>query len=264
MTERSDTVVLSDLDLVLSLTDLTLVTPGATEDDVRTLCRRAIQPDPDDVTAPRVAAVCVLPGLVTAAVDELTGTGITVAAVAGDFPTGQAPLEQRLDEVSAALAAGASEIEWPIDRTAFLDGRKEQVGADVIAVRALGDHFMLKVILGSDELPSDTQLRLAVWTAAVGGADMVKSCTGRGSGLTDEDARTMVASVNEYGRAYHRLVGVKFSGQVRTAERASELLTITRAIDGDRRLNPAQFRFGASALLDDVIEARRTVLRNLP
>ncbi|MGQ0630085.1 MAG: deoxyribose-phosphate aldolase [Sporichthyaceae bacterium] len=260
---ESDTVVLADLDLVLSMIDLTLLEPDASEGQVRALCRRAIQPDAEDVTAPRVAAVCVQRHLVGAAVDELTGTGIEVAAVTGNFPSGQAPLEQRLAEVREALDAGASEIDWTIDRTALLDGRKEEVGADVAAVRALGDHFKLKVILGTDELPDDTRVRLAVWTAAISGADMVKSCTGYGSGATDDAVRTMFASVREYERAFRRMVGVKVSGDVRTVERAFRFLAIARSIDGPRRMNPTVFRFGASGLLDEVLEARRTVLRNL-
>jgi hypothetical protein len=43
--------------------------------------------------------VCVYPNLVPVAVDRLRGSGVKVASVATAFPSGQAPLEAKLDEV---------------------------------------------------------------------------------------------------------------------------------------------------------------------
>jgi deoxyribose-phosphate aldolase len=56
------------------------------------------------------------------AVASLEGTGIPVAAVATGFPSGQTPLEQRLAEITAAVAAGASEIDVVVSRPLVLTG----------------------------------------------------------------------------------------------------------------------------------------------
>src|SRR6185295_742605 len=50
-------------------------------------------------TPGKVAAVCVYPNLVPTALERLRGTGVKVASVATAFPSGQAPLEAKLDEV---------------------------------------------------------------------------------------------------------------------------------------------------------------------
>ena len=52
-------------------------------------------------------AVCVYPSRVPEAVKYLKGTNIPVASVAAGFPAGQTPLEQRLEEIDRAVAAGA-------------------------------------------------------------------------------------------------------------------------------------------------------------
>ena len=47
---------------------------------------------------------------------------IPIAAVATGFPSGQYQLSTRLEEIRQAVAAGASEIDIVINRTAALQG----------------------------------------------------------------------------------------------------------------------------------------------
>ncbi|MEY4362278.1 MAG: deoxyribose-phosphate aldolase, partial [Actinomycetota bacterium] len=65
----------------LGLLDLTDLSDGCTEHDVRRLCQRACTP------FGRVAAVCVWPRFVSTAHDELGEEGIRIATVV-NFPTG--------------------------------------------------------------------------------------------------------------------------------------------------------------------------------
>ena len=96
---------LAGLELAIRCIDLTTLEGSDTPGKVRAMCARALRPDPGDPSVPPVAAVCVYPQLVGVAVESLRGTGVHVASVAGGFPAGQTPLEDRLDAVRAALGA---------------------------------------------------------------------------------------------------------------------------------------------------------------
>ncbi|NED54005.1 deoxyribose-phosphate aldolase, partial [Micromonospora aurantiaca] len=67
--------------------------------------------------------------------------------VATAFPAGRAPMEAKLADTRAAVAAGAAEIDMVIDRGAFLSGDYTKVFDEITAVKdACGDAH-LKVIL---------------------------------------------------------------------------------------------------------------------
>jgi len=63
-------------------------------------------------------AVCVYPAQVENACQGLkaTGANLPVASVATGFPTGQTPLQTRLDEIRYAVQNGAKEIDIVINR----------------------------------------------------------------------------------------------------------------------------------------------------
>src|SRR5207237_266020 len=61
------------LDMAIRMVDLTTLEGADTPGKVRALCAKAQRPDPADLTAPAVAAVCVYPDLVPVAVRALQG-----------------------------------------------------------------------------------------------------------------------------------------------------------------------------------------------
>src|ERR1044072_8038673 len=97
------------LELAIRTTDLTTLEGADTPGKVAALASKAIRPDPSDPTGPSVAAVCVYPNLVPTAVERLGDSGVKVASVATAFPSGQSPLEGKLDEVSWVVEHGAEE-----------------------------------------------------------------------------------------------------------------------------------------------------------
>src|SRR5262245_13527573 len=111
------------LDLAVRMVDLTTLEGQDTPGKVRALCAKGRRPDPTDPSCPPVAAICVYGVLVEGAVDALAGSPVKVAAVATAFPSGRAPLDVKLEDVRAAVDAGADEIDMVIDRGAFLAGR---------------------------------------------------------------------------------------------------------------------------------------------
>ena len=82
-----------------------------------------------------MAAVCVYPDLVPAAVHALAGSGVQVASVATAFPSGRASMDVKLLDTADAVAAGADEVDMVIDRGAFLSGDYQLVYDEIRAVK---------------------------------------------------------------------------------------------------------------------------------
>jgi deoxyribose-phosphate aldolase len=228
-------------------------TPGK----VRTLCAKAMRPDPSDPTTPSVAAVCVYPDLVETCVRELRGSGVHIASVATAFPSGRGLLETKLADVRDAVAAGADEIDMVIDRGAFLAGRYMQVFEEIVATRAACGPAHLKVILETGELATLDNVRRASVLALLAGGDFIKTSTGKVSpAATPPVALVMLQAVREFEEATGELRGVKLAGGIRAAKEAIRYLVMVSEIAGGAWLDPDRFRFGASSLLNDLLRQR--------
>ena len=252
--DAADETRVDDLRLVVRCTDLTTLEGDDTPGRIRALCSQALRPDPADPTVGPVAAVCVHPSLAGLAAELLAGTPVAVASVAGAFPSGLSPLEVKVAEVRAAVAAGAQEIDTVLNRSAFLSGRADLAAAELRALREAAGAAHFKVILEVCELGSATSVAEATRLAIDAGADMVKTSTGKGSaGASPQAVLTMAETVAEHCAAGGRPVGIKVAGGVRTAADALTYLDIVRSVLGDDWLSPERLRFGASSLLGNVV-----------
>ena len=250
----ADETRVDDLRLVVRCTDLTTLEGDDTPGRIRALCSQALRPDPADPTLGPVAAVCVHPSLAGLAAELLAGTPVAVASVAGAFPSGLSPLEVKVAEVRAAVAAGAQEIDTVLNRSAFLSGRADLAAGELRALREAAGTAHFKVILEVCELGSATSVAEATRLAIDAGADMVKTSTGKGAaGASPQAVLTMATTVAEHCAAGGRPVGIKVAGGVRTAADALGYLAIVRSVLGDDWLIPERLRFGASSLLADVV-----------
>ncbi|MFF5264953.1 deoxyribose-phosphate aldolase [Actinomadura viridis] len=246
------------IDLAISMVDLTTLEGADTPGKVRALCAKAAHPDPSDPGVPKVAAVCVYPDLVGVAVDALEGTGVAVASVATSFPSGRAPLEAKLADTRAAVAAGAGEIDMVIDRGAFLAGDFVKVFEEIVAVRAACGPAHLKVIFETGELVTLDNVRRASWLAMRAGADFIKTSTGKVSpAATLPVTLVMLEAVRDFHAATGRRVGVKPAGGIRTTKDAVKYLVLVNETAGPDWLAPEWFRLGASSLLNDLLMQRR-------
>ncbi|WP_253875322.1 deoxyribose-phosphate aldolase [Actinomadura rupiterrae] len=246
------------IDLAISMLDLTTLEGADTAGKVRALCAKAVRPDPAQPDAPKVGAVCVYSDLVGVAVDALRGSGIGVASVATAFPAGRAPLEAKLADTRAAVAAGAAEIDMVIDRGAFLAGDYLKVHEEIVETkRACGDAH-LKVILETGELRTYDNVRRASWLAMRAGADFIKTSTGKISpAATPPVTMIMLEAVRDFRDATGRTVGVKPAGGIRTTKDAIKYLVMVNEVAGPDWLTPDLFRIGASSLLNDLLMQRR-------
>jgi deoxyribose-phosphate aldolase len=246
------------IDLAISMVDLTTLEGADTAGKVRALCAKAAQPDPSDASVPKVAAVCVYPDMVEVAVRALSGTGVGVASVATAFPSGRAPMEVKLADTRAAVAAGAAEIDMVIDRGAFLAGDYARVHEEIVAVREACGPAHLKVILETGELATYDNVRRASWLAMRAGADFIKTSTGKvAPAATLPVTLVMLEAVRDYRAATGRQVGVKPAGGIRTAKDAIKYLVLVKETAGPDWLRPGWFRLGASSVLNDLLMQRR-------
>jgi deoxyribose-phosphate aldolase len=248
---------LAAIDLAISMVDLTTLEGADTAGRVTSLCTKAMRPDPRDLSVPSVAAVCVYPDLVAHARSILGDSNVAVAAVATAFPSGRASLKVKLLDVREALEAGADEIDMVIDRGAFLSGRIGQVFDEIAAVKEVCGETHLKVILETGELVTYDNVRRASWIAMLGGADFIKTSTGKvGVSATTPTALVMLEAVRDFAETTGRLVGVKVAGGIRTSKDAIRYLVLVNETAGSMWLRPSRFRFGASSLLNDLLMQR--------
>jgi deoxyribose-phosphate aldolase len=245
------------IDAAISMIDLTTLEGADTHGKIRSLCAKGIHPDPSDPSVPSVAAICVYPDLVAVAVEALHGAPIAVASVATAFPSGRAALATKLVDVAEAVAAGATEIDMVIDRGAFLSGRYQQVFDEIVAVKAACGTAHLKVILETGELVTLDNVRRASWLALLAGGDFIKTSTGKiAPAATPAVALVMLEAVRDFAAATGDLRGVKLAGGIRSTKDAVRFLVMVNEVAGEQWLTAALFRFGASGLLNDLLQQR--------
>jgi deoxyribose-phosphate aldolase len=245
------------LDTAIRMVDLTTLEGADTPGKIRSLCAKAARPDPSDPSVPPVAAVCVYPDLVATAVDALRGTPVGVASVATAFPSGRVALATKLQDVRDAVAAGATEIDMVIDRGAFLAGRYSDVFDEIVATKAECGTAHLKVILETGELATLDNARRASWLALLAGGDFVKTSTGKVTpAATPPVALVLLEAVRDFAELIGERRGVKLAGGIRTAKEAVRYLVMVNEVAGDAWLDPTLFRFGASSLLNDLLQQR--------
>jgi deoxyribose-phosphate aldolase len=242
------------LELAVRCCDLTSLEGSDTPGKVAQLASKAIRPAPGDPSIPSVAALCIYPSLVAPAVRALSGTSVAVASVATAFPSGQAPLDVRLQEIEQAVSDGATEIDAVISRNLLLSGHETGVFDEVAAAKRACGRALLKLILETGELGSYDRVRRAALIAMEAGADMIKTSTGKiPVGATPGVALVMAEAIRDFFDATGRPVGLKLAGGVRTAKDALKYLVIVNETLGAEWLIPERFRIGASSLLNDLL-----------
>jgi deoxyribose-phosphate aldolase len=242
------------LDLAIRCMDLTTLEGSDTPGKVVAMCAKAVRPDPSDASIPSVGAVCLYPQLVPVAVEQLRGTGVRVASVAGGFPAGLTPLDARLQEIRDVVEMDADEVDIVLNRSLFLSGRYAQAFEELAAAREAAGDLHLKVILETGELGSYDRVRQASMLAMAAGADFIKTSTGKiGVSATLPAALCMMEAARDFHAETGRRVGIKVAGGVRASKGAIQYLVLVQETLGPTWMSPELFRIGASSLLNDVL-----------
>lgn len=245
---------LQGLKRALSMIDLTTLEGMDTPGKVRQLCWKARHLHDAIPDLPHVAAVCVYPNHVAVARQSLGDSGIRVASVATAFPSGNASLDLKLEEVRTAVDLGADEIDMVISRGRFHSGDYRYVLDEIVAVKQACGAARLKVILETGELGSLDHVRQASDIAIAGGADFIKTSTGKiQPAATLPVTLVMLLAIRDHWRTSGRQVGMKPAGGISSAKLALHYLIMVQETLGPDWMSPEWFRFGASSLANDVL-----------
>ena len=226
----------------LGLLDLTSLGDDDGPSTVDRLCADAATPHGS------VASVCLWPRFVARAATALAGTGVAVCAVA-DFPGGEGGPTAARSDARRIVADGGSEVDVVIPWRSLAAGGRHEATAVVAAVRdEVGEAVTVKAILETGELADPDLIAVAAAEAVAGGADFLKTSTGKTAHSASLDAVRILLGVVADDRGDRRL-GVKVSGGVRDLETAERYLALADELMGPDWVEPATFRFGASGLL---------------
>jgi deoxyribose-phosphate aldolase len=189
--------------------DQTLLDVEASQGEVEALCRRAREL--------HLASVCVVPGHVPTAAEELRRGDVKVCCVVG-FPTGAASSTKKIAEAERALGAG--ELEFVLNVHALRKGDVRLVRDELVAfartIRMRTENggrgaVVLKAIVGTEHL--DTKLiQLACGIIERAGIDFAQTSTGHGANVAT------VQEVELLRDCLSESVGVKASGGIETIE----------------------------------------------
>ncbi len=241
--------------------DLTTLSGDDTPGKVRRLCAKARNPVRHDILAALGAehlgittgAVCVYHNMVETAVAALADTAIPVAAVSTAFPAGLTPLDLRIREIEASVAAGAQEIDIVLERQLVLTGRWQALYDQVRAFREACGDAHIKTILATGDLATLRNVARASMVCMMAGADFIKTSTGKEPvNATQPVTLTMIRMIRDYHQRTGIKVGFKPAGGISDAKTALAYQVLMREELGRAWQEPALFRYGASSLLTDI------------
>ena len=188
--------------------DHTLLKPEATGDQIKKLCREALEH--------HFYSVCINPSYVKLAAVELKSSPVKICAVIG-FPLGATTTAVKAFEAREAVETGADELDMVIHVGALKSGDEAYVKKDIAAVVDAAGGKIVKVIIETGLLSDEEKVR-ACKLAQEAGAHFVKTSTGFGpGGAVVSDIQLMRETVGPG-------IGVKASGGVRTTETARKML----------------------------------------
>jgi deoxyribose-phosphate aldolase len=188
--------------------DHTLLKPDVKENQIIKLC--------DEARKYHFVSVCVNPGWVKLAAQQLQGSGVKVCTVIG-FPLGATSTETKVAETYNAIKDGATEIDMVINVGALKSQKFDFVEQDIRRVKDACGSIILKVIIETCLLNDDEKIK-ACELSKRAKADFVKTSTGFGTGgATAGDIALMRAVVGPD-------MGVKASGGIRDAKTAKEMI----------------------------------------
>ena len=211
---------------------------------------------------PPVASICVYPSLVDTVGVVLAGApagspgeNIGITAVCGAFPSGQTYMEVKMLECAMAIENGADEIDTVINVGAMLSGDYDLAESELAMIREeIDGDAMLKVILETGSLADPELIYRAAMLAMEGGADFIKTSTGKTPiSATPAAAVVMCRAIRDFEHSCSRKVGIKVAGGISTPEDALLYRTIVAQELGPEWLTPTLFRIGASRLVDALV-----------
>lgn len=194
---------------ILKHVDHTLLTQGATWEEIRQIC--------DDAVQYGTASVCIPPSYV-AQVKEYVKDQMAVCTVIG-FPNGYMTTAAKAFETKDALLSGADEIDMVINIGWLKDKKYDLLEKEIRILKEACGEKILKVIIETCLLTDEEKVKMCeIVTAA--GADYIKTSTGFSkAGATFEDIELFAKNIGPK-------VKMKAAGGIASMEDAQKFLAL--------------------------------------
>ncbi len=211
---------------ILSKVDHTLLSQGATWEQIKSIC--------DDGIKYGTASVCIPASYVkraseyVASVEKDNSKRLKICTVIG-FPNGYSTTDVKVFETENAIMNGADEIDMVINIGWVKDGLFDEVEKEIKAIKKACGTRILKVIIETCLLTDDEKKEMCrVVTGS--GADFIKTSTGfAGGGATFEDVKLFKENVGEQ-------VKIKAAGGISSFEDAQKFIELGADRLGTSRL----------------------------
>lgn len=234
--------------LVNSLIDLTSLNENDNEDTIINLCKKA------NNSLGSVASVCIYKQFIPTAKSYLKTFNIPITSVI-NFPNGKWDIKATLAELDETLKLGADEVDVVFPYQLIFQEKLRDAEFFIKEVKQNCPNNILKVILESGELKNEDDIRLASKIAIHAGANFLKTSTGKVKiNATLSATQCMLEEIKKSKQN----IGFKASGGIKTFKESLNYLELTKQIMGEKYINKTTFRFGASSLLEDLLNIQNT------
>lgn len=204
---------------IVERVDHTLLTQGATWEEIRQIC--------EDAANYHTASVCIPPSYVKKAAEYLKGR-IPVCTVIG-FPNGYQTTQVKKFETREALQNGAAEIDMVINIGWVKEGRYDLVEQEIRELKDICEEHILKVIIETCLLTEKEKIEMCrVVTSA--GADYIKTSTGFST------AGATFADIELFAKHVGANVKMKAAGGISSLEDAEKFISLGASRLGTSRI----------------------------
>ena len=240
----------------LSFIDLTSLNATDTDVQINAMANKVNDFPHHFPHLPNVAAICVYPSFTPLLRQTLTLPNVRIAVTGAGFPASQTFLQIKTQECRLAVAQGADEVDIVLSLNHFLSGDFAKATQEIATIKESIGHAHLKVILETGVIPNPEAIALASRIAIDGGADFIKTSTGKLSpAATPEAAVVMCREIRNYYQKTGKRIGFKPAGGIVTVDDALTYYTIVQEELGAEWLTPELFRIGASRLANNLLSA---------
>ena len=234
---------------LLGSVELTTLKTTDSEESVMAFTEKVNQFDDAYPDLPHVATICVYPNFAKTVAETLEVDGVEIACVSGSFPSSQTFTEIKIAETALAIKDGATEIDMVLPVGKFLSGNYEDVADEIAEMKAVCGEHKMKVILETGCLKTASNIKKAAIIAMYGGADYIKTSTGKVEpAATPEAAYVMCQAIKEYYDETGIQIGFKPAGGLNSVMDALIYYTIVKEVLGKEWLTNQWFRLGTSRL----------------
>lgn len=194
---------------ILPLVDHTLLSQGATWNEIRGIC--------DDAIKYGCASVCIPPSYVKKVKDYVQDK-MKVCTVIG-FPNGYNTTAVKCFEAENAVKNGADEIDMVINIGLLKDRRYDELLGEIKAVKESCGGRILKVIIETCLLTTEEKIKMCEIVSA-SGADFIKTSTGFSTGgATREDIALFKENVGNN-------LKIKAAGGIASLQDAEDMINL--------------------------------------